>query len=123
MSYEKEVFMDVHGRLVAAAMGAIWGVLIGLLVATYLSYTAGYTFNAGLLVATWKSTIVFCSGMFALLGLVFGVSVGTLIGNVIAWTWYLIVQDGSRGILSYESNWVKLLVLAVLAAALYLYIN
>ena len=77
--------MDIHGRLIAAAMGAIWGTLIGLMVATFLSYVAGQPFSAGLLVATWKSTILFCSGLCAVLGLVFGVSVGTLIGNGIAW--------------------------------------
>ena len=115
--------MDLQERLISAALGALWGAVAGVLLAMYLSYVGGHAFDAGWLIATWKSTILSCAFAFALLGLVFGVSTATMLGRVMAWFWSLVVQDDSRGLLADYSIWIKLLALGVFAAAVYFYVS
>jgi len=115
--------MNLQERLVAAILGGLWGAVAGFLLAVFMSIAAGRVFDAGLLIANWQSTIVGCAAVFATLGLVFGISTGTLIGSTIHWFFNLIRQNDSGGLLANESIWVKLLVLAGIILAVYLYVS
>nr|WP_315465920.1 hypothetical protein [uncultured Rhodoferax sp.] len=115
--------MNLHERLVAAILGGLWGALAGFLLAAFMSLTAGRVFDAGLLIANWKSTIAGCATVFAALGLVFGVSIGTLVGSTIHWFFNLVRQDDSGGLLTNESIWIRLFVLAGIILAIYLYVS
>ena len=115
--------MNLHERLVAAVLGGLWGALAGFLLAAFISIAARGVFDAGLLIANWKSTIVACAAVFATLGLVFGVSVGTLVGSTIYWFFNLVRQDDSGGLLANESIWVRLFVVAGIILAIYLYVS
>ena len=123
MNFMGEIQMDVQERLISAALGALWGALAGVLLAMFLSYVGGHAFDAGWFIATWKSTILACALVFALLGLVLGVSTATVLGRVLAWLWSLVTQDDSRGLLADYGIWIKLLVLGIFAAAIYFYVS
>ncbi len=79
--------MELHERLVSAALGALWGALLGLLLALFLHYAIDRNFDNGFLILDWKSTIWGCAGVFALVGLIFKASAGTIVGTLISWVW------------------------------------
>jgi hypothetical protein len=115
--------MELHERFVSAVLGALWGALLGLLVALFFHYLPGDSFERGFLIVEWKSTIFGCAGFFAAMGLIFKSSIATVIGTLINWWWRVISRNNEDGLLSNESNWVKSMVIGVLALLLYWYVK
>jgi fluoride ion exporter CrcB/FEX len=108
--------MELHERLVSAVLGALWGALLGLLLALFFHYVVGSDFDKGFLIVNWKNTIVGSAVVFAILGLVFKATAGTIVGTLMSWVWSVIEHD--RKVHEF-SIWSVLLVLAALAYWLY----
>ena len=79
--------MEFQERFISAVLGAIWGAVLGFLVALFLHNVVGGDFDRGFLILNWKNTIFGCAGVSALMGLIFKASVGTMVGNLISWIW------------------------------------
>jgi hypothetical protein len=90
--------MELHERLVSALMGAIWGAVLGVLVALFLHYVVGNDFDQGFLILDWKNVIIGSAGLFAALGLIFKASVATAIGAVMNWVWGGILRENSSSL-------------------------
>ncbi|MES2401469.1 MAG: hypothetical protein V4573_15880 [Pseudomonadota bacterium] len=78
----------------AAALGAIWGALAGLMLAAALSLVRPLTGRDDYLVVHWSAVVLAGSVVFALLGLLFKASVGTWAGQTIAWIFDRMAQRG-----------------------------
>lgn len=109
--------MDLQERFIAAVMGALWGAFLGLIVAMALSLIRPLTGNDDYLIVNWLGVIAGCSALFAVLGLIFKTSTGTIIGTSIALTYDRLIQrhDPADGL----PWWVQLLFYAGLAALAY----
>jgi hypothetical protein len=79
--------MELHERFVSAFMGALWGAILGVLVGLFCHLVFGDDFDSGFLILNWKNIIAGSSGLFAVLGLIFKASIGTVIGTLMSWTW------------------------------------
>lgn len=109
--------MDLQERFIAAVMGALWGALLGLMIAMALSLVRPLTGDHDYLVVNWFDVVAGCAALFAVLGFILKASVGTVIGNLIAWAYARLTQrhDPTDGL----PRWVQLLFYAGLAALAY----
>jgi len=68
-------------------MGAIWGALLGLMLAMALSLVRPLLNNNDYLVFNWVEVIAACSALFAVLGLLFKTSIAAVLGELVALTY------------------------------------
>jgi uncharacterized protein YacL len=101
--------MELHERFVSAVLGALWGLILGLLIALFLHYVVGSDFQSGFLILNWKNTIVGSSIICAILGLLFKANAGTIVGTLMSWVWSAIEYDRETSTL----NWWIILIAAV----------
>jgi hypothetical protein len=108
--------MDLQERLVSAVMGAIGGAVLGF-VAVMLMRHHSYS------LVYWRNMIVGSSALFAVLGFVFKSSIGTVIGTLINIFITDAVQDRGDHIFSGLSFWIKAIIVALIAGAIYWYLK
>src|SRR3954471_914008 len=94
-------------------MGAIWGALLGLMLAMALSLVRPLLNNNDYLVFNWVEVIAACSALFAVLGLLFKTSIAAVLGNLISLTYTRgLRRDAPDGL----PWWVQVLFYAAVAA-------
>lgn len=110
--------MDLQERFVATVMGAIWGAVLGFMLAILLDTLSrgGYSTHFDLM--EWRRTILACAGVFASLGLVFKSSAAKVLGTLMSWVWEGI-QYTNRFWWSSENTWRGLLLMALLGWSAY----
>jgi hypothetical protein len=111
--------MDLEERIVAGVLGAIWGSVLGFLFALLVSYQTQRFYSSGFLRSDWVSTVSGFAVFFGVIGLLLKASAGTLIGWLMNWVWAIITRDHERGLLFYESAWVKVVAFFILVAVVY----
>jgi hypothetical protein len=108
--------MDLEERLVCTVMGALWGALLGLMLAMALSLTRPFLHNNDYLAFNWVEVIMGCSALFAVLGLLFKTSVAAILGNLIALTYtHGLRREAPDGL----PWWAQVLFFAAVAALAY----
>ncbi len=108
--------MNLHERLVSAALGALSGAVLGLMLVLFFHYAVGSGVYREFSIADWKNTIAGCAVACAILGFIFKANAGSIIGTLMGWVWSAI--EYHREI--YKNNLLlMLLVLAVISYGFY----
>lgn len=108
--------MDLEERFVCTVMGAIWGALLGLMLAMALSLVRPLLNNNDYLVFNWVEVIAACSALFAVLGLLFKTSIAAILGNLISLTYtHGLRREAPDGL----PWWIQVLFYAAVAALAY----
>lgn len=97
-------------------MGAIWGALLGLMLAMALSLVRPLLNNNDYLAFNWVEVIAACSALFAVLGLLFKTSIATVLGNLVALTYTHGLRREAPDSLPW---WLQVLFYAAVAALAY----
>jgi len=97
-------------------MGAIWGALLGLMLAMALSLVRPLLNNNDYLVFNWVEVIAACSALFAVLGLLFKTSIAAVLGELVALTYtHGLRREAPDGL----PWWVQILFFAAVVALAY----
>jgi hypothetical protein len=102
---------DLSERITAAVLGALFGAAIGAVLAWLAGVFSG-TLGVAFMEVSFAWWALAGAAFFGLLGAVFGVSVGTLVGRVIGWIFQFEKLFDTGG-------WWAALVLAVLGLVLW----
>lgn len=97
-------------------MGAIWGALLGLMLAMALSLVRPLLNNNDYLAFNWMEVIAACSALFAVLGLLFKTSIAAVLGNLVALTYTHGLRREAPDSLPW---WLQVLFYAAVAALAY----
>lgn len=97
-------------------MGAIWGALLGLMLAMALSLVRPLLNNNDYLAFNWVEVIAACSALFAVLGLLFKTSIAAVLGNLVALTYTHGLRREAPDSLPW---WLQVLFYAAVAALAY----
>ena len=110
---------ELEERLVSAALGLLWGAVLGVLVVMFFNYSSISIRNSGYTFFEWKGTIIFCAMACAVTSFIFKASTGTAIGALMSWFWDGITNNHKNNYFYNSATWKKLLVFGFLALAIY----
>jgi hypothetical protein len=110
--------MDLQERVVASIMGALWGAVVGVMLALMLDTLAVGFYSNNFSLAEWKRTVIACATLFGVMGFIFKSSVATVLGTLMAWVWEGI-QYTNRFWWHSENTWRGLLLMALIGFGAY----
>lgn len=84
----------VKGRLIAGVMGALLGAFLGVLINIFIQW-GGHRWGIPQTLG-WANVVQYSAVTCGLIGLVFGVSVGSVLGYAIDFVWSLITRSPGR---------------------------